>query len=122
MSRLRQTILEYIRIAGNYSGCHQIPERSFFLNGKQFPVCARCTGVAIGQLTAVLTAPFHFTNPAVNIILILIMGFDWFIQQINIRKSTNVRRLITGFCGGFGLFSLYITLIKFFIKGRHSPT
>jgi uncharacterized membrane protein len=25
--------------------CHQRPERSFFFDGHQFPVCARCTGL-----------------------------------------------------------------------------
>ena len=25
--------------------CHQIPERSFFWDGHQLPVCARCTGL-----------------------------------------------------------------------------
>jgi uncharacterized membrane protein len=25
--------------------CHQRPERSFFLDGHQLPVCARCTGL-----------------------------------------------------------------------------
>ena len=27
--------------------CHQRPERSFFLDGDQFPVCARCTGLYV---------------------------------------------------------------------------
>ena len=27
--------------------CHQQPERSFFLEGNQFPVCARCTGLYV---------------------------------------------------------------------------
>jgi uncharacterized membrane protein len=25
--------------------CHQLPERSFFLDGQQLPICARCTGL-----------------------------------------------------------------------------
>jgi uncharacterized membrane protein len=25
--------------------CHQLPDRSFFLDGQQLPVCARCTGL-----------------------------------------------------------------------------
>ena len=28
--------------------CHQIPERSFHLNGFQLPVCARCFGLYVG--------------------------------------------------------------------------
>ena len=27
--------------------CHQIPERSFYWAGQQFPVCARCTGLYV---------------------------------------------------------------------------
>ena len=30
---------------GSYLGCHQMPERSFFINGYQMPICARCVGV-----------------------------------------------------------------------------
>ena len=25
--------------------CHQLPERSFFFDGRQLPVCARCSGL-----------------------------------------------------------------------------
>lgn len=117
MSKLRQSILETIRIIGNNSGCHQMPERSFFYHGKQFPVCARCTGVFIGQSLAILSAVFKFTiKLPLSFALIIIMGIDWFIQEINIKPSTNLRRLITGICGGFGVFSIYISCIKLIIN------
>ena len=28
--------------------CHQLPDRSFFIDGWQMPVCARCTGLYLG--------------------------------------------------------------------------
>jgi uncharacterized membrane protein len=27
--------------------CHQLPDRSFFIDGRQLPVCARCTGLYV---------------------------------------------------------------------------
>ena len=33
-------------------GCHCRSDRSFFFRGKQFPLCARCTGELIGILLA----------------------------------------------------------------------
>jgi uncharacterized membrane protein len=32
--------------------CHQKPERSFFLDGHQLPVCARCTGLYLSAAAA----------------------------------------------------------------------
>lgn len=123
MSKLRQNVLEQIRIMGNNSGCHQMPERSFFYKGKQFPVCARCTGVAIGQVAAIIAFLFKVQIKALHcIVLLSIMGFDWFVQEINLVRSTNIRRLITGICGGFGLFSLYILILKKIIKYVKSKT
>lgn len=113
MSKLRQSFLETIRIMGNHSGCHQMPERSFFYKGKQFPVCARCTGVTIGEFFALL---LFCCKKAIRIPSALaclgIMGIDWGIQEAGIQESTNMRRLITGFFGGLGVVSLYIIILK----------
>ena len=34
--------------------CHQLPERSFFLDGRQLPVCARCTGLYLSGAAGAL--------------------------------------------------------------------
>ena len=36
---------------------------------------------------------------------------DWLIQFIKVKESTNIRRLITGLLGGFGLSNLYYFVI-----------
>ena len=122
MSGLRQTFLEIIRTIGNYSGCHQIPERSFFYKGKQFPVCARCTGVFFGQLTAVILLLFRKILPIkVAAPLLGLLGIDWGIQETGIKESTNLRRLITGFAGGLGLYSFYFQAIRRMIQFFRNP-
>lgn len=114
MSGLRQSFLEFIRTLGNYSGCHQMPERSFFYKGKQFPVCARCTGVFFGHMTAiVLFLRGKKVSFRTCLSLMGIMGLDWGIQEAGIMESTNPRRLVTGFCGGLGLFSFYGLLVRY---------
>jgi len=34
--------------------CHQRPDRSFFWDGHQFPVCARCTGLYVSAAIGVM--------------------------------------------------------------------
>lgn len=34
--------------------CHQLPERSFFIDGRQLPVCARCTGLYVSAAMGLL--------------------------------------------------------------------
>lgn len=119
MSGLRQSILETIRMIGNYSGCHQMPERSFFYKGKQFPVCARCTGVIIGQSLALLVGVFKNISFKKSFLCLAVMGSDWALQEIKIRESTNLRRLITGLLGGFGFYSILIRVLKKSINLNH---
>ncbi|MDE7311063.1 MAG: DUF2085 domain-containing protein [Eubacterium sp.] len=108
-------MVNFMNELGECSGCHRMADRSFFYKGHQFPVCARCTGVCIGQLSAILincllSIPMH-----ISILLLAVMGFDWGIQELKIKSSTNCRRLITGILGGFGMFSIYANIIKFLI-------
>ncbi len=109
MPTLRISVLNLLQAIGDRSGCHQMPERSFHIKDYTFPVCARCTGVFFGQLLAVGLWIFGVVCLwYIAAGLLALMGLDWLIQHLKIRESTNVRRLLTGICGGYGLFSLYI--------------
>ncbi|HUQ89684.1 MAG TPA: DUF2085 domain-containing protein [Vicinamibacterales bacterium] len=46
-------VSEFIFAVGSVI-CHQRPERSFFVNGHQLPVCARCTGLYLGGALGLL--------------------------------------------------------------------
>ena len=98
---------------GCHSGCHQMPERSFFIKGYQFPVCARCTGVLIGYISALISCFFVRQNIFISIACCLVMLVDWLLQRLKIKSSTNPRRLVTGIIGGFGVMSIYCLAILF---------
>ena len=91
-------------------GCHQLPERSFFIRGYQCPVCARCTGVLLSTPLAVVLFFFHRVSIPIALGLSSVMLLDWGVQFLHIRESTNPRRLITGIIGGFGVTTLYMYL------------
>lgn len=112
---MRQRLYEAMMDLGARAGCHQLPERSFFFKGRQFPVCARCTGVLLGQLAGMAA---YFVHPLTGnqiAVLCLVMLADWALQAAGIRESTNVRRLLTGGLCGFGLGELYIMLLLRFV-------
>lgn len=88
--------------------------RSFFWHGYQFPVCARCTGVLIGYLiTLILFAAGYQGSLRISVICALIMLCDWILQFGNLLHSTNLRRLVTGILGGYGVLSAQIHIVVF---------
>ena len=102
---------------GRFMGCHQRADRSFFIKKKQFPVCARCTGVLIGQFLAII---LFLLNVRLNVFIAIgfcgIMFLDWFIQKINVLQSNNIRRVITGLLGGYGYITVVCHVIVFAIN------
>lgn len=106
---------EVITILGELTGCHRMPERSFFIKGKQFPVCARCTGAFFGYLTGGVLYFIFPVNIILNISFCFIMFTDWYLQYKKILESNNIRRVITGFLCGFGLIQISFSGLKYII-------
>ena len=100
---------------GELSGCHQRPDRSFFLHGKQFPVCARCTGAALGQLAGALIFSWYRMPVWLCLLLCGLMFGDWLLQRLSVRESTNLRRFLTGIGCGCALIQLYFRLLLIII-------
>lgn len=91
---------------GKTCGCHQLPERSFFLGRYQFPFCARCTGVLAGEIFAIALFLAGF-RPWWGILLTLPLIVDGSLQYFGLVASTNARRLVTGLLAGTG-FALFL--------------
>lgn len=100
---------------GKKLGCHQKPERSFFFHGYQFPVCARCTGVIISGIISIPCFFIYRVSILTCVIFCIIMFSDWYIQYIKFKKSTNIRRLITGLLGGYGVSTIEWYIIYYFL-------
>lgn len=102
---------DIIMALGAMTGCHQLPERSFFFKNCQFPLCARCTGIAIGELLALLLCLLFRPPLFLAIALIVPMACDGILQYVFSVMSNNIRRVITGLLAGYGYMSLFIDLL-----------
>lgn len=98
---------------GCAAGCHQIPERSFFFRGHPFPVCARCTGIIVGQVLGCLSYRIAVLSYDMIGFLCFVMFFDWWLQRVRILQSTNMRRFITGILCGFAVGNTYARVVCF---------
>lgn len=101
-----------------YTFCHRKPERSFFLRGKQFPVCARCTGIHIGYLSfPIFLLKLATIDVWWTLALITPTIIDGWTQAKFNRESNNTLRAFTGFLAGVGAMSL-VAIIGQFIGSK----
>ena len=98
-------------------GCHQMPERSFFYKGYQFPLFARCTGLVIGYLMGILIYFLKIINWEIAILLCIPLVIDGGSQYLKWRMSNQRLRLITGILCGIGIMVLEIPAMKLLIGG-----
>lgn len=83
--------------------CHQIPERSFYLDGHPLAVCARCTGIYFGFAAAVLLYPLmrslkRSDAPHRLWLLVALMptALDFALDFLGVWQNTHLSRSITG--------------------------
>jgi uncharacterized membrane protein len=101
---------------GAATGCHQMHGRSFFICGYQFPVCARCTGLFVGQILGMLLSVFLVKYSFVSLfmpamVFPVLLGIDGLGQIKQKWTSTNGRRIISGLLCGFFVIVFLIKVI-----------
>ena len=101
----------------HYWGCHQIPTRSFSAYGYQLPLCARCTGIFVGEITVIFLLIVGCRLSATSAILwMLPMSVDGSIQLFYAKyESTNFKRFMTGMLFGMGIGFLLFQIITSFV-------
>lgn len=95
--------------------CHQLPERSFHLEGEKLGVCARCSSIYVAFLVGVAAYPFfkslgdvRIPGRALLFAAMLPMLVDVGLSVLNIHESSLVTRAITG--SVFGIVMPFIIL------------
>ncbi|MEP6944877.1 MAG: DUF2085 domain-containing protein [Acidobacteriota bacterium] len=98
--------------------CHQMPERSFYVDGEPFGVCSRCFGVYFGLLAGFAVYPLWRQIDGIEplprfwLFLSLIpMGVDWSLTEFGIWENTHLSRVITGLILGFACATYIVPAI-----------
>jgi uncharacterized membrane protein len=82
--------------------CHQLANRSFFLNGNQMPFCARDVGLFLGLAVAsgVVTFVRYKIYPPFVLAGLVPIGIDGGLQLVTDYESNNALRMATGLLAG----------------------
>ncbi|MBS7641367.1 MAG: DUF2085 domain-containing protein [Candidatus Bathyarchaeia archaeon] len=110
--------------------CHQMRERTIFINGNQMAVCARCFGLFIGISIGIILSIVREINIDKNVhkrvLGAVFIGYtpliiDYFCNLIGFWNSINLVRLITGAVAGSSsgmILGALIDVISFYISVR----
>ena len=83
--------------------CHQLPERSYFIDGHKFAVCSRCTGIYAGFAITLLLYPLvrslrNVATPPRSLLILaaLPLAIDFSLTFFGFWENTHTSRLLTG--------------------------
>jgi len=110
--------------------CHQLPERSFFIAGHQFAVCARCTGVYFGFAAAVIGYPLITSLRRTQVpsrkwlfVAAAPLVIDFGLGLTGIWENTHGSRFATGaLLGGVAVFFVMPALAELSLRFKTSRT
>jgi uncharacterized membrane protein len=127
--------------AVGYAVCHRIPARTFHIHDRPLPLCARCTGIYLGVLTALgnyaargrLRAARwpQVRFAAVMLLAAATIALDGFNSYFSLFEAYtplypphNTLRLITGTAAGLALFTIILPVFNatvWYDPPRHAP-
>jgi uncharacterized membrane protein len=83
--------------------CHQLPERSYFIDGHKLAVCSRCTGIYAGFAFTLLLYPLvrslrNTATPPRSVLILaaLPLAIDFSLTFFGFWENTHTSRLLTG--------------------------
>jgi len=83
--------------------CHQIPERSFFIAGRQLAVCSRCTGIYVGFTAVTFCYPLVRSLRRIDMperrwlfLAAAPIVIDFSLGYFGIWENTHLSRFLTG--------------------------
>jgi uncharacterized membrane protein len=105
--------------------CHQLPERSYFLDGVQMPLCARCIGIHFGFVLSAIylsTGPRRFSSVLPRVWQLAVLGaimsiflIDSILSYSGLSTSDNLRRTLSGLALGVPLPFLLVPLLNYIL-------
>lgn len=119
--QMRMGALESVLTFLGSSLCHQLVERSYFVDGFQMPLCARCLGLHLGFLVSAATIlarrdprlsglPSIRSMIAIGFVMLPAMA-DVVLSYAGIVDTDNTRRAVTGVMFGTALAFLIVPFI-----------
>jgi uncharacterized membrane protein len=96
--------------------CHQRPERSFWLDGLQLPVCARCLGIYAGAVLGATAAPWVgvVRRPRLAIVLSIVPAVvSLLVEWLGLGRPSNEIRAMTGLVAGAVVAAVVLATIDY---------